>query len=82
MQSKITINSVLIESHTPVIEQYRGKLWLVVCGDNDFVGYWDEDNFSEDMGWDTDEVSEILAMEKGDTLQRHSSSMHTIVCVK
>ena len=82
----MTLNAItsteLIHSHTPAIDEHHGKLWFVVCGDNDFIGYWDEDNFNESMGWDADEVSEILAMEKGNTLQSYSSSMHTITCVK
>jgi hypothetical protein len=74
--------SVLINSHTPVIDEHHGKLWFVVCGDNPCVGYWCEDNFSEDMGWGADEISEILKMKKGETLQHYSTSMHTITCVK
>jgi hypothetical protein len=82
MPSREIRNSVLIGSHTPVIEQQHGKLWFVLCGDNDFIGYWDEDNFSDDMGWEADEISRVLNMKKGDTFQNFSSSMHLIICVK
>jgi hypothetical protein len=76
------MKSILIGSHAPVIEDNKEKLWFVVCGDNDFIGYWSEDKFMEGLGWNANEVSEILAMEKGETLQYYSSSMHTLVCVK
>ena len=82
MPSKETIVSVLVEAHTPVIDNYHEKLWFVVCGDNNFIGYWDEDTFTDDAGWNADEVSTILNMKKGEALQHFSSSMHTIVCVK
>jgi hypothetical protein len=82
MPSNDIISSLLTKSHTPAIDNNQGKLWFVICGDNDFVGYWDEDNFDESMGWSAEEVSEILAMNKGETLPSYSSSMHTIICVK
>lgn len=82
MSSKIVNKAILIESHSQLIDEAKEKLWFVVCGDNDFIGYWDVDNFSEDMGWEANEVSKILAMKKGESLQFFSSSMHTIVCVK
>lgn len=82
MTFKDTANFVLTHTHTPIIDQYTGKLFFVVCGDNDFVGYWSEDDICEDMGWSAEEVAEILALESGETLQSYSSSLHTIVCVK
>lgn len=75
------IRDITIDGHQNAIKANGGKLWFVVCGDNDFIGYWDESNFAEGMGWEDDETAQINAMEKGDTLERFSSSMHTIVCV-